>query len=44
MAELLEAHDLPLAAIDLDWLIWANVPDSHGEAGHRLDAGRTLRR
>jgi adenylylsulfate kinase-like enzyme len=36
MAELLDAEDVPLAAIDLDWLIWANVPDSHGEAGNRL--------
>ena len=36
MAELLERTDVPLAAIDLDWLIWANVPDSHGEAGNRL--------
>jgi chloramphenicol 3-O-phosphotransferase len=36
MAERLEAHDIPYAAIDLDWLIWANIPDSHGEAGHRL--------
>ena len=36
MAEILDDHDVPLAAIDLDWLIWANVPDSHGEAGNRL--------
>ena len=36
MAEVLDARDVPLAAIDLDWLIWANVPDSHGEAGNRL--------
>ena len=36
MAERLEARDVPYAAIDLDWLMWANVPDAHGEAGHRL--------
>ena len=36
MAELLEARDIPYAAIDLDWLIWANIPDSHGNAGNRL--------
>ena len=36
MAGLLEDHDVPFAAIDLDWLIWANVPDAHGEAGHRI--------
>jgi hypothetical protein len=36
MAELLEARDVPYAAIDLDWLAWANIEDSHGEAGHRL--------
>jgi len=36
MAELLEARDVPYAAIDLDWLAWANIAGSHGEAGHRL--------
>jgi energy-coupling factor transporter ATP-binding protein EcfA2 len=36
MAGLLEDRDIPYAAIDLDWLIWANVTDSHGEGGHRL--------
>ena len=36
MAELLEASDVPYAAIDLDWLAWANIADSHGDAGHRL--------
>jgi hypothetical protein len=36
MAELLEARDVPYAAIDLDWLAWANIADGHGEAGHRL--------
>ena len=36
MAELLEVRDVPYAAIDLDWLMWANVADAHGEAGNRL--------
>jgi energy-coupling factor transporter ATP-binding protein EcfA2 len=36
MAGLLEDRDIPYAAIDLDWLIWANVPDAHGDAGYRL--------
>ena len=36
MAELLEARDVAYAAIDLDWLAWANIADGHGEAGHRL--------
>jgi adenylylsulfate kinase-like enzyme len=36
MAELLEAQDVPYAAIDLDWLMWANVADAHGDAGNRL--------
>jgi hypothetical protein len=36
MAELLEASDVPYAAIDLDWLAWANIAGAHGEAGHRL--------
>jgi adenylylsulfate kinase len=36
MAELLEAGDVPYAAVDLDWLAWANLPGAHGEAGHRL--------
>jgi hypothetical protein len=30
MAELLEAHDVPYAAIDLDWLAWANVGEGDG--------------
>jgi predicted kinase len=30
MAELLEARDVPYAAIDLDWLAWANVGDGDG--------------
>ena len=36
MAELLEAGGVPYAAIDLDWLAWANVEDGHGEGGERL--------
>jgi adenylylsulfate kinase-like enzyme len=36
MAELLESHEVPYAAIDLDWLIWANVEDGHGEGGERI--------
>jgi hypothetical protein len=35
MAEILEAAAVPYAAIDLDWLVWANV-DDHGPASHRL--------
>ena len=35
MAEILEDADVPYAAIDLDWLAWANV-DDHGPATHRL--------
>lgn len=36
IAELLEARDVAYAAVDLDWLAWANLPEAHGEAGHRL--------
>ena len=36
MASILEERDVPYAAIDLDWLVWANIPDAHGAAGHRL--------
>ena len=36
MAEVLEAGGVPYAAIDLDWLAWANVEDGHGEGGERL--------
>jgi hypothetical protein len=35
MAAILEEADVPYAAIDLDWLAWANV-DDHGPASHRL--------
>jgi adenylylsulfate kinase-like enzyme len=38
IAELLEARDVPYAAIDLDWLAWANVGegDGHGPIENRL--------
>jgi hypothetical protein len=36
MAAILEAAEVPFAAIDLDWLVWANIPDGHGPAGDRL--------
>lgn len=36
IAELLEARGVRYAAVDLDWLAWANVPDGHGEGGERL--------
>lgn len=36
MAATLERVDLPFAAIDLDWLAWANVGEDHGEGSHRL--------
>ena len=36
IAEVLEAADVRYAAIDLDWLSWANIEDGHGEAGNRL--------
>ncbi len=36
MAAILEGAGVPFAAIDLDWLAWANVGEDHGEAGHRL--------
>jgi gluconate kinase len=36
MAEALEAVGARYAAIDLDWLAWANIDDGHGEAGNRL--------
>lgn len=35
MAAILEAAAVPYAAIDLDWLAWANV-DDHGSESHRL--------
>ena len=30
MADLLEQQDVPYAAIDLDWLVWANIEDGTG--------------
>jgi hypothetical protein len=34
IADMLEARGAPFAAIDLDWLTWANVPGAdHGELG-----------
>jgi gluconate kinase len=36
MAEVLEERGVRYAAIDLDWLAWANIDDGHGEAGNRL--------
>jgi hypothetical protein len=36
IAELLEAADVPYAAIDLDWLGWANTADDHGAAAEGL--------
>jgi len=36
IATLLEDPGVRFAAIDLDWLAWANLPDGHGSAGHRL--------
>ena len=36
MADMLEGHEVPYAAVDLDWLTWANIADGHGAAGHRL--------
>jgi hypothetical protein len=35
MAAMLETARLPYAAIDLDWLAWANL-DDHGPESHRL--------
>jgi thymidylate kinase len=35
MAAVLEGAGVPYAAVDLDWLAWANV-DDHGPASHRL--------
>jgi chloramphenicol 3-O-phosphotransferase len=36
MADILERADVPYAAIDLDWLCWANVDDVHGPAPLRV--------
>ena len=36
LAVALEQRDAPYAAIDLDWLAWANVPDGHGSNGERV--------
>jgi gluconate kinase len=36
MADVLEGAGAPFAAIDLDWLCWANVDDAHGAAGFRV--------
>lgn len=36
IATLLEGPGVPFAAIDLDWLAWANLAGGHGPAGHRL--------
>ena len=36
IAALLDEADAPYAAIDLDWLIWANVGGGHGPAAHAL--------
>ena len=44
MAELLEARDVPYAAIDLDWLIWANVADCARRGRPSAHARRTWRR
>lgn len=36
MADILEAIGIRYAAIDLDWLAWANIDDGHGDGGHQL--------
>lgn len=36
MADLLERARVRFAAIDLDWLAWANLDDGHGEPGRQL--------
>ena len=36
IAAMLEPHDVPYAAIDLDWLIWANVEGGHGQAARAV--------
>jgi hypothetical protein len=36
LAEMLDTRDAPYAAIDIDWLIWANVEGGHGRAARRV--------
>ncbi len=36
LAATLEERGAPYAAIDLDWMAWANVPDGHGSNGERV--------
>jgi len=36
IAALLDEADAPYAAIDLDWLIWANVEGGHGQAARAV--------
>jgi len=36
VAALLDTQDAPYAAIDLDWLIWANVEGGHGAAARAV--------
>ena len=36
IATMLDDTDVPYAAIDLDWLGWAAVPDGHGPNGERV--------
>jgi hypothetical protein len=36
VADLVEMHRVPYAAVGLDWLAWANIEDSHGEPRRRL--------
>jgi hypothetical protein len=36
IAAMLDTRDTPYAAIDLDWLIWANVEGGHGPAARAV--------
>ena len=36
IAAILDPHDVPYAAIDIDWLIWANVEGGHGRAARTV--------
>jgi hypothetical protein len=36
IAAMLDPYDVPYAAIDLDWLIWANVEGGHGLAARTV--------